>query len=52
MNMKSRYLEYAKRIHEGQAKEPAPSIKDKLSQMKEKSKEVNKKPEKDGKGDS
>ena len=52
MNRESRYLEYAKRIHEGQAKEPAPSIKDKLSQMKEKSKKVNKKPEKDGKGDS
>ena len=52
MNRKSRYLEYARRIYEGQAKEPAPSIKDKLSQMKEKSKEVNRKPDKEGKGDT
>ena len=42
MTRQSRLVEYAKRMG-GQADKPALSIKDKLSEMKEKSKEVNKK---------
>ena len=40
----SRYLRYANASKKGQAEKPALSIKGKLSQMKEKAKEVNKKP--------
>ncbi|WP_155834583.1 hypothetical protein [Butyrivibrio sp. FC2001] len=42
----SRLVEYAKSMG-GQADKPALSIKDKLSEMKEKSKEVNKKVKED-----
>lgn len=53
MARKSRYLGYANAIKKGQAKAPALSIKGKLSQMKEKAKEVNKKPvEAQGEGES
>ena len=51
MARKSRYSEYAKAVYGEQGEVPALSIRDKLSQMKEKSKEVNKKSEKTGKGD-
>ena len=44
MARKSRYLGYVNAMKKGQAAKPALSIKDKLSQMKEKAKEVNKKP--------
>ena len=44
MARKSRYLRYANAMKKGQAEKPALSIKGKLSQMKEKAKEVNKKP--------
>lgn len=44
MARKSRYLRYANDMKKGQAEKPALSIKGKLSQMKEKAKEVNKKP--------
>ena len=52
MTRQSRLVEYAKRMG-GQADKPALSIKGKLSQMKEKAKEVNKKPiEAHGEGES
>ena len=44
MAKKSRYLGYVSAMKKGQAEKPALSIKSKLSQMKEKAKEVNKKP--------
>ena len=44
MARKSRYLGYVCAMKKGQAKETALSMKGKLSQMKEKAKEVNKKP--------
>ena len=37
-------MKYAKHAIGGQAEKPALSVKDRLSQMKEKAKEVNKKP--------
>lgn len=43
MARKSRYLGYVNAMKKGQATKPALSI-NKLSQMKEKAKEVNKKP--------
>lgn len=52
MATKSRYSEYAKAIYGEngeQATAPALSIKDRISQMKEKAKEINKKPDKAGK---
>lgn len=49
MGRRSRYSEYAKSVYGEQATAPALSIREKLSQMKEKSKEINKKPEKVGK---
>ena len=36
-------------VMKGQAEKPALSVKDRLSQMKEKAKNVNRKPEKEGK---
>lgn len=44
MARKSRYLGYVSAMKKGQAERPALSIKGKLSQMKEKAKEINKKP--------
>ena len=53
MARKSRYLGYVSAMKKRQTKEPALSIKGKLSQMKEKAKEVNKKPiEAHGEGES
>ena len=53
MARKSRYLGYVNAMKKGQAVKPAFSIKGKLSQMKEKAKEVNKKPvEAQGEGES
>lgn len=49
MARKSRYSEYAKAVYGEQGSVPALSIRDKLSRMKEKSKELNKKPDKKGK---
>ena len=49
MARKSRYMEYAKHVIGGQAEKPALSVKDRRSQMKEKAKNVNRKPEKEGK---
>lgn len=46
MARKSRYLGYVNSMNKGQAARPALSIKDRLSRMKEKANEVNKKPEK------
>ncbi len=46
MGRKSRYSEYAKGVYGEQGDVPALSIKEKLSQMGEKAKEINKKPEK------
>jgi len=46
MARKSRYSEYAKAVYGEQGSVPALSIKDRISQMKEKSKEINKKSEK------
>ena len=43
MARKSRYLGYVNAMKKGKAAKPALSIKGKLSQMKEKAKEVNKK---------
>ncbi len=40
---------YVDAITKGQAVKPASSIKDKLSEMKEKAKQINKKPEKEDK---
>ncbi len=48
MAKRSRYLGYINGV-KGQAERPAPSIKDKLSEMKEKAKQINKKPEKEDK---
>ena len=45
----SRITEYAKSFTKEQASGPALSIKDRLSQMKEKSKEMSKKTDKTGK---
>jgi hypothetical protein len=53
MARKSRYLGYVNAMKKGRAAKPALSIKGKLSQMKEKAKEVNKKPiEAHGEGES
>jgi hypothetical protein len=53
MARKSRYLGYINGVKKGQAEKPALSIKGKLSQMKEKAKEVNRKPANvEGKGES
>lgn len=46
MGRKSRYSEYAKGVYGEQGDVPALSIKEKLSQMREKAKEINKKSEK------
>lgn len=43
MARKSRYLGYINGMKKGQADKPALSIKGRLSQMKEKAKEVNRK---------
>ncbi len=48
MARRSRFEGYVNAM-KGQAKKPALSIKDRLSQMKEKAKTVNRKPEKEGK---
>lgn len=48
MARRSRFEAYANAM-KGQAEKPALSVKDKLSQMKAKAKEVNKKPEKEDK---
>lgn len=47
MARRSRFEGYVNAV-KGQAEKPAPSVKDRLSQMKEKEKIVNKKPEKEG----
>ena len=44
MARKTRYLGYVNAMKKGQAAKPALPIKGTLSQMKEKAKEVNKKP--------
>ena len=49
MARKSRIREYAKHLGREQAEKPAFSIKERLSKMKEKSKEMNQKPDKAGK---
>ena len=48
MARRSRFEGYVNAV-KGQAEKPALSIKDRLSQMKEKAKNVNRKPEKEGK---
>ena len=48
MARRSRFEGYVNGM-KGQAEKPASSIKDRLSQMKEKAKNVNRKPEKEGK---
>lgn len=48
MARRSRFEEYVN-VMKGQAEKPALSVKDRLSQMKEKAKNVNRKPEKEGK---
>ena len=48
MARRSRCEGYVNAI-KGQAEKPALSVKDRLSQMKEKAKTVNRKPEKEGK---
>ena len=53
MARKSRYLGYINGVKKEQAQKPALSIKGRLSQMKEKAKEVNRKPaNSEGKGES
>ncbi|MBQ6575248.1 MAG: hypothetical protein IJL90_03990 [Lachnospiraceae bacterium] len=47
MARKSRYMAYAKNVAGGQAEKPALSVKERLSAMKEKAKNVNKKPDKE-----
>ena len=49
MARKSRYLGYVNAMKKGQAAKPALSINGKLSQMKEKAKNGNRKLEKEGK---
>ena len=49
MARKSRMTEYAKRFTREQASGPALSVREKISQMKEKSKELSKKTAKTGK---
>ena len=49
MARKSRLTEYAKRFTKEQASGPALSVRDRISQMKEKSKELSKKTEVSGK---
>ena len=48
MARRSRFEGYVNAV-KGQAEKPALSVKDRLSQMKEKVKTVNRKPEKEGK---
>ena len=48
MARRSRFEGYVNTV-KGQAEKPALSVKDRLSQMKEKAKTVNRKPEKEGK---
>ena len=48
MARRSRFEGYVNAV-KGQAEKPALSVKDMLSQMKEKAKTVNRKPEKEGK---
>ncbi len=48
MARRSRFEGYVL-VMKGQAEKPALSVKDRLSQMKEKAKNVNRKPEKEGK---
>ena len=48
MARRSRFEGYVNAM-KGQAEKPALSVKDKLSRMKEKAKNVNRKPEKEGK---
>ena len=53
MARKSRYLGYINSMKKEQAQKPTLSIKGRLSQMKEKAKEVNRKPaNSEGKGES
>lgn len=47
MARRSRYAAYVKHVTGGQAEKPALSVKERLSAMKEKAKNVNKKPEKE-----
>ena len=48
MARRSRFEGYVNAV-KGQAEKPALSVKDRLSQMKEKAKTVNRRPEKEGK---
>ena len=48
MARRSRFEGYVN-VMKGQAEKPTLSVKDRLSQMKEKAKNVNRKPEKEGK---
>lgn len=48
MARRSRFEGYVNAV-KGQAEKPALSVKDRLSRMKEKAKNVNRKPEKEGK---